>query len=254
MDIDNKYGTLEIQKALLGLLIKFDSFCQEKNISYSLDSGSLLGAVRHKGFIPWDDDLDIVIDRKNYNHLIKEINIENDLVIERMSQAALWTDRIRCKESDYHGSYYPTIDVFVFDHVPDSRWKALLKKLTIFMLQGMMKYNLSLKNGSLFMKICALVTYIMGRFFSHKVKYEWYIKVSQWGNDKYSKFGTCYNYVTSEVGTLYHSDMLEEIIMQDFEGLRVPIIADYDYCLRQLYGDDYMTPPSELQRKPQHIG
>jgi len=57
MDTENKYGTLEKQKKLLKLLKVFDSFCEEKGVRYSLAGGSLLGAIRHDGMIPWDDDL-----------------------------------------------------------------------------------------------------------------------------------------------------------------------------------------------------
>lgn len=60
MDVNNEYGTLEVQKYLLEVMKYVDTFCREHNIKYSLDAGTLLGAVRHKGFIPWDDDIDIV--------------------------------------------------------------------------------------------------------------------------------------------------------------------------------------------------
>ena len=70
MDTRNEYGTLEIQKELLNLLRVFHKFCQDNNIQYSLAWGSLLGAIRHKGFIPWDDDLDVMMDRKNYNKFV----------------------------------------------------------------------------------------------------------------------------------------------------------------------------------------
>lgn len=252
MDSENKYGTLAIQKALLILLKEFNSFCLEKDIKYSLDSGSLLGAVRHNGFIPWDDDLDIVLDRKNYNKLIKEIANSDTLIIERITPSSLWIDRIRCSTSDYKGKYCPTLDVFILDNIPDNRIEAFFKKYTLFMLQGMLKPQLSMKKGSILMRTCSLITWMVGRLFTQETKYKWYNQISQWRNKKNSKFGTCYNYIFSEVGIPYHSNMMDCLIFKDFEDIQVPITADYDFTLRQLYGE-YMTPPKEDCRKPIHI-
>ena len=61
----------ELQNILLDILIEFNRICKKYNIKYSLAFGTLLGAVRHKGFIPWDDDVDVMMDRKNFDRFCK---------------------------------------------------------------------------------------------------------------------------------------------------------------------------------------
>ena len=64
----------EVKKIQLEILAYIDSFCKKNNISYFINYGTLLGAVRHKGFIPWDDDIDISMDREHYNMFIEKFN------------------------------------------------------------------------------------------------------------------------------------------------------------------------------------
>ena len=61
----------EVQKIELELLLKFDSICQKNHMRYSLGGGSLLGAIRHKGFIPWDDDIDVMMPRPDYERFLQ---------------------------------------------------------------------------------------------------------------------------------------------------------------------------------------
>ena len=62
----------EIKQVELEILKEFNSFCEENNIRYFLAFGTLLGAIRYKGFIPWDDDVDVLVPRDDYNRLLKQ--------------------------------------------------------------------------------------------------------------------------------------------------------------------------------------
>ena len=253
MDLDNKYGTLEMQEALLVLLEEFDAFCLKENIKYSLSSGSLLGAVRHQGFIPWDDDLDCIMDRENVNKLRKAIVDHNKLRLESCTESALWIERVRLRDSENKGLYQPTLDVFIADNCPDNKIKAQVKLLAIKTLQGMMKYHLSLRKGSLIMKICSFVTYVMGLPFSHQRKYKWYNRVAQWGNNKTSKFVELYNDQWYAVGYKYPREAFVTVERRKFEDAEIYAFTNYHMYLSILYGPNYMTPPKEEDRKPIHM-
>lgn len=71
-----KLTSTEIKQHEVQMLLSFAEFCQSHQIQWALSGGSLLGAIRHKGFIPWDDDIDLCLSRPNYNYLIK--NFKHD--------------------------------------------------------------------------------------------------------------------------------------------------------------------------------
>ena len=96
-EMDNgNYGTAPYQKELLQLIKDLDAFCEQNGIRYSLAGGTLIGAIRHNGFIPWDDDLDIMLDRDNYNRFLKAVNAcgkQFNLVRGRLVRAEYSDDR-----------------------------------------------------------------------------------------------------------------------------------------------------------------
>lgn len=72
LNSDRRFLTLdEIHAVELSLLLKFDAFCKDHGLRYSLAGGTLLGAVRHKGFIPWDDDIDLCMPRPDWDRLVQ---------------------------------------------------------------------------------------------------------------------------------------------------------------------------------------
>ncbi len=252
MDIENQYGTLNAQKGLLELLKAFHSFCIQNGIFYSLAYGSLLGAIRHQGFIPWDDDLDVFVDRENYNKLVVSLKDNHILSIDRESLDSRWVDRVRMKTKILN-NYSPTLDILVLDNVPDNIIKKRLKLFLVLMLQGMIKPRVHLEKGSLIMKISSITTFVLGRFFPLNLKRRWYRRVSQIGNTKPSKLVANYNGEFSDLKRCYPYDMMNHIIDCKFEDTKAYIVEDYDMCLTIEFGD-YMTPPKESERRPNHGG
>ena len=156
LDVKNKSSLEDVQNCSLEILDTFIDFCEKHNLTYYADSGTLLGAVRHKGFIPWDDDIDITMPRKDFNRLIEIADSEfkypyrllsfhnekNALVIARFCK--LDTARISkhnlndiCRDKDGHFTHKLgiVIDICPIDHIEDHKYEKQLD-----MLHGVVKF------------------------------------------------------------------------------------------------------------------
>ncbi len=153
---ENEYGTANIQNELLDIMKLFHEFCEKHNIDYSLYGGSCLGAVRHNGFIPWDDDLDVAVDRENYKKLIGLFPQCDELVMKQ----TLWIRRIQKPNASAIRGYVPTLDVFVIDNVPDNPLLFRIKILLLAAVQGMLKDNVLYSRFNLFRDYRVKSTYL----------------------------------------------------------------------------------------------
>lgn len=250
MDSENRYGTLDMQKKLLELLKEFHSFCMNNDIEYSLDWGSLLGAIRHQGFIPWDDDLDVMVDRRNYEK-IKSL-IGGKLAYEHGTPEAIWVDRVRL-EKDAKETIKPTLDIFIIDNAPNGRFSRKLRILMIRFLQGMLKSKLNLNKGNILLRMATLVTYVAGRCFSRKTILAWYNSISQLSNKKQTEQKACYNDNFYDIVILYQKDILDGFMTVPFEDIDAYITINYHQALVDKFGPNYMTPPPESDRKPKRV-
>ena len=250
MDINNEYGVLQVQKDLLELLKELDHFCITNNIKYSVIGGTLLGAIRHKGFIPWDDDLDIIFDRNNYEKL-KNALPYGKLKLSSNSKITLWIDRIIFSERIDSSKQQAFIDVFVLDNCPDNHIKASIKMLLIKVLQGMIKSRPEFGKRPILLLIMSYLLHCIGLFFSFDKKMSFYHCISAWGNDQPSKYRKIYNDEFRMLSKVYSADLLDSLNRFSFEDSEVYGIEKYDEYLAYIYGD-YMTLPKENERCPMH--
>lgn len=245
-ELSRQYGTYDKQKALLAMIKDVDSLFRSNGITYSLCGGSLLGAVRENGFIPWDDDIDIMVDRNNYQKIVELFNGLEEESPYRLKRY-LWVDRIQHKNDKRHPLYADTIDVFVMDNCPDNVIIRNMKLFLVMIMQGMMKQERDYSKNSIAMNICLDATYIMGLPFSDQRKFKWYQKIAQLGNGKRTEYITGYTDLFKCLRLKYTNKIFDKIESHRFENISLMITAEYDSYLRTQYGD-YMTPP-KIDRK-----
>lgn len=255
----NSLKTAEIQNICLCLLKAFDDYTRKENLTYWLSGGTLLGAVRHEGFIPWDDDVDVMMPRPDYNRLIEGWN-DGAIVLSSCERdqsyctafARLWDSRTRLQwELTREKEIGCFIDIFPIDEYPSNR---ILAKIHQYRLKwAKAKTNISIRRAFRSGKRCVALK----RTLKHV----------------YRKSGNHYARVQSDLGksipyeesrmvgvttTTEHmfrernsGELYEDTVFLPFENMSLPAPIGYDEYLRHLYGD-YMTLPPENQRRSVH--
>ncbi|GAB6392590.1 MAG: lipopolysaccharide cholinephosphotransferase [Treponematales bacterium] len=250
-------STEEFKDRLLEILKFIDAVCTEYNIHYSLDSGTLLGAVRHKGFIPWDDDIDIMMSRPDYNKFISVFNtISLHYKIECYETnkntflpfAKVCDTRTVLYEYGNDTTLGINVDVFQVDGY-DLRQNIYAVKNKLRFLRGLMmckkygaKFHYKIRVLEVMRILLAPIPMRLLGFLCQRI-----IKRYDYDGNRYVCRIT--SYVPERV--VFPHSMFAHYIKIEFEGYKFSAIRDYDMYLTNLYGDYMRLPPPE-QCVPTH--
>ena len=237
------------QLIMLNLLIQLDRICKKNNINYWIDSGTFLGAIRHKGFIPWDDDIDICMLEEDYRSFLKiakqELPENVFLQTQETDKNYKWFPYAKLRDRNtsfieqnqkknelFHQGI--NLDIFVMDSF---KLKIkILKKIYKF-LNKLERVNISEhENRFLILKKIILK-----------------LKINEW-HYKFSRLFLEDPNINSIIGFRYLFPQLYKYIdifplsEIEFEGYKFPCPNNADAYLKELYGDTYMELPPEKDR------
>lgn len=249
---DTYQGKLEvIHNILLGYLLEVDRICKKHNIKYFLAGGTLLGAIRHHGFIPWDDDADVMMLREDYEKFLSVVQQElpGNITLQTTEtdpkthciftklriDNTLFSTKFTSMFMDMHNGIF--FDVLSHDQTANSKLGRKIH-LQLTLLTRSLVFNKwhkrKIDNG-----------HKVQSFFANILKAIFPIKLSEWLQFKCLRFfekKKDAKYLYDGMGrNVYKGDFpkyyLDEVIEWDFEGHKFPVPKEYDKYLRYLYGD-----------------
>ena len=237
------------QTILLEMLLEVDKLCKQNDIKYFLDSGTLLGAIRHQGFIPWDDDVDISMLRPDYERflLIAESQLSPAYFLRTNRSDPTYNLGIPKVILDKNGEMI-SLDIFVVDNAPNSRWGNSLRVLMMKVLQGFAKSGaeISYKDyNSLWERLAVLVTSSIGRLFPLSFVLKAQNRIAKAFGKKETRFKCVNTYAFKELHCLFPAEAFNKVEEMSFEGYLLPVPQGWHAVLSILYGNYMELPPEE---------
>ena len=256
----SKKDLRRLQMVEFEMLVELDRICRKHKIEYFLSGGTLLGAIRHNGFIPWDDDIDVMMRRDHYNKFIevqkKELDPEKYFFesMETDPECGMLFSKIKRKGTKYlevssekdDSRTGIWIEVFPIDCVKtDNFWKQLKwKRVYCLKMILLKKYGhlkrMEDKKKNFIIKIIGIVSI----FYNKERLRKRIIKIMTSENDKETSKYVSYAgvYPGKEI---FDKHFFDEKIEHEFEGKKFFIPKNYDPYLKQFYGDYMKLPPKE---------
>lgn len=253
-----------LQQVEIKILKYFIEICEKNNLTYFMYAGSLLGAIRHQGFIPWDDDIDVIMFREDFEKLNKIL--ENDLdekynffnVLNEETYHYTW-GRLTLKNTlfkEWWGDqvdYTPNIflDIFILDNVPQNKYKKFIQKWKSFTLNMLTSYSIiKFKNDSKLKEIFQQTIYYLIKILPVSPST---IKKACVNSFKKYQYEDC-----EEVCDFPSENMMQMSFKSDwiplkkakFEDMEVNIPNNYDKILRMDFNNYMELPPEDSRFNP----
>lgn len=253
-----KMSQEEVRTVQMDILDEVARICKDNNIQYYLAFGSLLGAVRHKGYIPWDDDIDICVVRDDYEKLLEILKSKDSdkkeylSVVDNKSKdyfypfAKVVDDRTKLDMERHTGSHGVWIDIFPLDGVTDSFYAAkfhmgfcaFLRVVALAMDANFAKSKIGF--DWFYKRLFNAMAHVIGMKRFCRI-HEWFFKFYKVKDSKY----IANLFTNNGTRSMMDKEKLLKVATYSFEDRAYEGYAEYDYYLKRMYGDYMKLPPME---------
>ena len=254
----------KLQQVELEMLIEVDRICRKHNIKYTIAFGTLLGAVRQGGYIPWDDDCDVIFRRSEYekffNACKKDLDTSRFFLQEhrtdpnylfgysKIRREGTVFERTGQEHIKQHGGVF--MDLMIYDNIPDGMIARTINMFELYVIRSILNSKIFKKTAykSWSRAIYSILDLIPKDRVFHLLN-----KIQTKYNSKDTKLSRIYTYIEDSSDFWGHkSELFEDVDEIEFEGHKFLATKNYKEVLTIFYGPNYMELPPEKSRHP-HI-